>query len=491
MWSWSSSNLLPCLRGHSQPLTIPEIVTSITACLQRTPRHIDLEISFASTRAISGLAQTCSCLIRDNPALSSALSLRTSTHRRTAMEQRTTNVVNPSLLKLQMTVWRQTSRRTTNTPLLHPGNRNALIRRCFRVTHCTGYSMPASLEREKAHAHISCGSTIHEMAHRGSWSPGNNPFHPSHSTNIEPRSYWEPQIERSCLVHAYNMLQGHHCLTPEKLQSHTRDVLEQDEMYLHTAHLEPADLCTQQGDFSLHCLNHYCITRKHKAFIGRRILSFTPLKAICDALCDHGHEGLLLTADRIGMNGHFKRLIAVNLLRSSDMTMASTMCMPHCSPRLQSSTKPSSRGYGTPMNVGLPCFCWRYHGMPHTAQHPTVYTPSLTPPALRDARGSTSSWEHDVTLFVRTFQRQTGGSGLPFAINNAVGFNLVSPQDLLHSLAEVNSDLLAPLPANPCNPDGHFAVSDFNSWASRHKLHLHLLGTEQHQPGRSWKTSLY
>jgi hypothetical protein len=62
------------------------------------------------------------------------------------------------------------------------------------------------------------------------------------------------------------------------------------------------------------------------------------------------------------------------------MTMASTMCMTHCSPRLRSSAKRSSRGYGTPKNVGLPCFCWRYHGMPHTAQHPTVYTPSLTPP---------------------------------------------------------------------------------------------------------------
>jgi hypothetical protein len=60
--------------------------------------------------------------------------------------------------------------------------------------------------------------------------------------------------------------------------------------------------------------------------------------------------------------------------------MTSTMCMTHCIPRLQSSAKPSSRGYGTPMNVELPCFCWRFHGMPHTAQHPTVYTPSLTPP---------------------------------------------------------------------------------------------------------------
>jgi hypothetical protein len=35
------------------------------------------------------------------------------------------------------------------------------------------------------------------------------------------------------------------------------------------------------------------------------------------------------------------------------------------------------------------------------------------------------------------------------------------------------------------------AVSDFNSWASRHKLHLCLLGTEQHQPGCSWATSLH
>jgi hypothetical protein len=59
----------------------------------------------------------------------------------------------------------------------------------------------------------------------------------------------------------------------------------------------------------------------------------------------------------------------------------------------------------------------------------------LTPPALRDARGSISPWEHEGTLSVRTFQRQTGGSGLPFAMNTAVGSNLVSPQDLLHSRA--------------------------------------------------------
>jgi hypothetical protein len=122
---------------------------------------------------------------------------------------------------------------------------------------------------------------------------------------MEPQSYWETQLERNCLVHAYNMLQGHQCVTPERLQSHTRDVLQQEETYLHTVHLEPTDLCTQQGDFSLHCLNHYCITRKHRAFIGKRIVFFTPLGAIHDALCDHGHQGLLLTADRNGMNGHF------------------------------------------------------------------------------------------------------------------------------------------------------------------------------------------
>jgi hypothetical protein len=52
-------------------------------------------------------------------------------------------------------------------------------------------------------------------------------------------------------VHAYNMLQGHKCLTPERLQSYTRDILQQDDMYLHTVHLTPTDLCTTQGDFSL------------------------------------------------------------------------------------------------------------------------------------------------------------------------------------------------------------------------------------------------
>jgi hypothetical protein len=94
--------------------------------------------------------------------------------------------------------------------------------------------------------------------------------------------------KKNTVVHAYNMLQGHQCLTPERLQRHTRDVLQQDCMYLHTVHLEPTDLCTLQGDFSLHCLNHYCITRKNRAFIGKRIIFFTPLQAIYDALCYHG-----------------------------------------------------------------------------------------------------------------------------------------------------------------------------------------------------------
>jgi hypothetical protein len=101
------------------------------------------------------------------------------------------------------------------------------------------------------------------------------------------------------------MLQGHQYLTPERLQSHTRDVLQQNDMYLHRVHLEPTDLCTQQGDFFLHCLNHYCITRKNRAFIGKRIIFFTPLEAIYEILCNHGHQGLLLTPDSIGINGHF------------------------------------------------------------------------------------------------------------------------------------------------------------------------------------------
>jgi hypothetical protein len=129
--------------------------------------------------------------------------------------------------------------------------------------------------------------------------------------------------------------------------------------------------------------------------------------------------------------------------------------------------------------------------MPDTALHPTAYTPSLTPPALRDALGTTSPWEHEGTLSLRTFQRQTGGSGLPFAINNAVGSNLVSPDDLLHSRAEAANNPLASPPENACNPDSYFAVSDFNSWASRHKLHLHLLRTQRRQPGCSWETSLH
>jgi hypothetical protein len=306
---------------------------------------------------------------------------------------------------------------------------------------------------------------------------------PPHTLSMEPQSYWETQLERNCLVHAYNMLQGHQCLTPERLQSHIRDVLRQDDMYLHTVHLEPTDLCTQQGDFSLHCLNHYCITTKNRAYIGKRIVFFTPLEAIHDTLCDHGHQGLLLTAESIGTNGHFTAIKRHDNGQYYVYDSLQSRVAELGDPYLQGIRDPKESRL-TLLLLEIPR-CTTYSTEPHGLHS------LLDPPALRDALGTTSPWEHEGTLSVRTFQRQAGGSSLPSAINNAVGYNLVAPQALMHSRAATENDVIASLPENPCNPESLFAVSDFNSWASRHKLHLHLLGTEQHQSGCTWEASLH
>jgi hypothetical protein len=74
------------------------------------------------------------------------------------------------------------------------------------------------------------------------------------------------------------------------------------------------------------------------------------------------------------------------------------------------------------------------------------------------------------------------GSCLPVAINNAVGSQRVSLQDLAHSGAETNHDPHAPHPDSPVRPDGGFSVPYFNSWASQRSLHLRLMETGQHPP---------
>jgi hypothetical protein len=179
-----------------------------------------------------------------------------------------------------------------------------------RARHCSS----GSLDRNRALARTSFGPWMHEMTHRGSGASRNEhnqnlgpalPSNPPYGTRTEPQGYWEPHVASNCLVHAYNMLQGHQCLTPETLQSHTRAVMQLDDMYLHKVHLTPTDLCTPQGDFSLHCLNHYCLTTKNRAFIGKRVVFLTPAEVIYGALAEHGHQGLLLTADNSGINGHF------------------------------------------------------------------------------------------------------------------------------------------------------------------------------------------
>jgi hypothetical protein len=109
--------------------------------------------------------------------------------------------------------------------------------------------------RHRALAGTSFEPWSHATAHRGSGASCNAqnqtvglplPSHPHPGTRTKPHSYREPPVERNCLVHAYSMLQGHKCLTSKRLQNHTRDILQQDDMYLHTVLLTPTDLCTTQ-----------------------------------------------------------------------------------------------------------------------------------------------------------------------------------------------------------------------------------------------------
>jgi hypothetical protein len=86
----------------------------------------------------------------------------------------------------------------------------------------------------------------------------------------------------------FNMLRGEKLLTPDELHSHTCNNLQLDATCLHLVSLDPTDLCAARGDFSCHCLNHYCLTTQNTAFIGKRIVFFTPVEAIFDALSKHG-----------------------------------------------------------------------------------------------------------------------------------------------------------------------------------------------------------
>jgi hypothetical protein len=263
-------------------------------------------------------------------------------------------------------------------------------------------------------------------------------------------------------VHAYNMLQGHQCLTPERLQSHTRDVMQLDDMYLHKVHLTPTDLCTTQGDFSLHCLNHYCLTTKNRAFIGKRVVFLTPVEVIYGALAEHGHQGLLLTADNSGINGHFTAI--KRHANGQFYVYDSLQCtVAELNEAYLQGLRDPKEGTSTLLLLEIPRYA-TYSTAPQGLQS------LLEPPALRDALGSTSPWEHVGTLSVRSFHRQTGGSGLPVAINNAVGSQLVSPQDLMHSGAETSHDPLARHPDSPGRSNGGGAVPDFNAWASQRNL---------------------
>jgi hypothetical protein len=208
IWSLGSRKHLSSLRRQSQPL-IPEVATSQTACLQCIPRLIDLEILFASSRALTGLAQSRPCPIRDTPTRF----LLPLTHRRAALARPSADVVDPVLLKHQLTVWRQTSNRSTNTPSLHQEIQIERISQCITAMFHTVWRVSALLDRNRTHARIFCASWVHGTAHRASGSPHNEPNPilaphtiynrqaPPHTIPAEPQSYWETQVERICLVH--------------------------------------------------------------------------------------------------------------------------------------------------------------------------------------------------------------------------------------------------------------------------------------------------
>jgi hypothetical protein len=303
-----------------------------------------------------------------------------------------------------------------------------------------------------------------------------------HVTRTQPQLYWEPRSELNCLVHAYNMFRGEKLLTPEGLHSHTCNNLQLDATYLHLVSLEPTDLCAARGDFSFHCLNHYCLTTQSTAFIGKRIVFFTPVEAVFKSLRQHGHRGLLLTASSTGANGHFT---AIRRHANGKYYVYDSL-----HPDVAELNAAYLQRLRSPKECTTTLLLLE---IPRYAEYSTAAAGLRTlhdPPVLRDNMDSTSPWEHEGTLSARTFQTQARSFCLPLAINNAVGSNLVSPKQMLQSRAEARADPIAPRPESPCNADGWFAVSDFNFWAHKNALHLHLLQKGQHLPGCAWDTSL-
>jgi hypothetical protein len=169
-------------------------------------------------------------------------------------------------------------------------------------------------QTQRTHSSQSCGLWNLRTVHRGCAASANEPNQTQdtkllslrqHVARTQPQLFWDPQSELNCLVHAYNMFRGEKLLTPEGLHSHTCNNLQLDATYIHLVSLDRTDLCAARGDFSFHCLNHFCLTTQSTAFIGKRIVLFTPVEAVFKTLRQHDHRGLLLTASSTGANGHF------------------------------------------------------------------------------------------------------------------------------------------------------------------------------------------
>jgi hypothetical protein len=191
------------------------------------------------------------------------------------------------------------------------------------------------------------------------------------------------------------MLRGEKFLTPDELHYHTRNNLQLAGTNLLLVSLHPTDLCTERGDFSFYCLNHYCLTKPATAFIGKLIVLLTPVEAIIAALRNHGNRGLLLTATSSGTNGHFTAIrchangnyyvydsLQTVVAELNAAYLHRLRSPQECNTTLLLLEVPRYAGYSTAA-TGL-----------HTLHDPSV---------LRDTMDSTSPWEHAGTMSVRTF----------------------------------------------------------------------------------------
>jgi hypothetical protein len=139
------------------------------------------------------------------------------------------------------------------------------------------------------------------------------------------------------------------------------------------------------------------------------------------ALCEHGHQGL--TTRNSATNGHLKavkrhtngRYYVYDSLQPTVVDLNAAYLQ-----RLQD-----------PREDKTALILLEVHVYAGHSTAPQGLQTLLHTPALRDAWGSTSPWEHAGTLSVLAFGKQVRGFCLPLAISIAVGSRIVSPHQQL------------------------------------------------------------